>query len=441
MYGFGDFGFNLFFTYLSLFLLIYYTNVLNIPPATAGLMIGLPVFWDAITDPLMGWLASRTTTKFGRYRPYLLFATPLMSLSFIAMFAAPVVFPQALILASVLAHLLFRTFYTVVNVPYTAMSAALSQDSKTRGWLAAARMVLGPVAGLIAAVLSFPLAQKFGNGNLVNGFLTVSFFYAIIATGAIFAVWATTQEDMQQLSQAPNLTLKQTWSFLSHNSAFLILTAAIFFSAVGSTILINGLNYYVEDVIGAVGQQGLVLLPFLLGLVLLVPFWAWLSTKISKAKTWVIAGIPGLLMNILIYMIAPKDISTLAILMFVNGLFSGATVVMYWSMLPDTVEFGEWRSGVRDEAIGFGLVQFSAKAAGAIGIGFIGFILASLAYTSPDLREGTLSQTTLDGIRTLAFLGPLLFSVTSLAIISFYPIDNQKHRRLVQAIHRRKARA
>ena len=88
-YGLGDFGSNLFFTGLNLYLLFYYTDVLGLPAGVAGLIFMLPLFWDGLFDPVMGWIASRTRSRFGRYRPYLLFATPLMCLSFVAMFAAP----------------------------------------------------------------------------------------------------------------------------------------------------------------------------------------------------------------------------------------------------------------------------------------------------------------------------------------------------------------
>ena len=165
-YGIGDFGFNLFFTGLNLYLLFYYTDVLGIRPQIAGLIFMAPVIWDAVTDPVMGCIATRTRTKIGRYRPYILFGAPLMALSFVMMFAAPLWFPSAVILSSAFAHIVFRTFYTVVNVPYSALSAAISRDGRVRSKLAAARMVAGVVAGLLAAALTFRLAAWFGVGDL-----------------------------------------------------------------------------------------------------------------------------------------------------------------------------------------------------------------------------------------------------------------------------------
>lgn len=116
-YGFGDFGFNLYATGLNLYLLYYYTDVLGIAPAVAGLIFMIPVIWDGISDPLMGWIATRTSSQLGKFRPYILFGAPFVGLSFVGMFAAPVWFPDQVVAASLISHLLFRTLYTVASVP------------------------------------------------------------------------------------------------------------------------------------------------------------------------------------------------------------------------------------------------------------------------------------------------------------------------------------
>ena len=136
-YGAGDFGFNLYFTGLNLYLLYYYTDVLGIDPAVAGIIFMIPVIWDGISDPLMGWIATRTRTRFGKFRPYVLFGAPFVGLSFVGMFAAPVWFPEHVVAASLITHIVFRTMYTFVSVPYSSLAAALTFDSDERGTMAA----------------------------------------------------------------------------------------------------------------------------------------------------------------------------------------------------------------------------------------------------------------------------------------------------------------
>ena len=433
-YGVGDLGFNLFYTTLSLFLLIYYTNVLNIAPVTAGLMAAGPVLWDAITDPIMGLIASRTKTRFGAYRPYVLFGAPLCGLSFVAMFAAPVLFPSALIASSVIAHLLFRTLYTVVNVPYTAMTVVLTQNSKERGYLAASRMIGAMTAGLMAAVLMFPLAEAFGDGNIRLGFVWVAALYAAIATIAMLIVGLSTQETEVAPGASTQLSFQQTLRFLKGNTVFWVLASAIFLGSIGSTIGINSLNYYVADYVGAPGEQGLVLLPLLLGFGFSIPVWPWVATKTSKARTWLIAGVPSVLVSLVLFAVAPSTLEPLAALVFVKGLFAGATPVLLWSMAPDTVEFGEWQSGVRDEAIGFGLIQLALKSASSLAAFVLGIFLAMIQYQAPELRTEPLGAQTLDGLRFAAFVFPIVFTVAGLVVMTQYRLDHTLHARLSRAL-------
>ena len=440
-YGVGDLGFNLFYTTLSLFLLIHYTNVLNIPPVTAGLMAAGPVLWDAVTDPIMGLIASRTKTRFGAYRPYILFGAPLCGLSFVAMFAAPVIFPSAVITSSVIAHLLFRTLYTVVNVPYTAMTVVLTQNSKERGYLAASRMIGAMVAGLMAAILMFPLAEAFGNGDTRLGFVWVAALYAIIATIAMLIVGLSTHETPSGSDPQTQLSFQQTLRFLKGNSMFWVLASAIFLGSIGSTIGINSLNYYVADYVGAPGEQGLVLLPLLLGFGFSIPIWTWVATKTSKARTWIIAGVPSVFVSLITFLLAPSALEPLAALVFVKGLFAGATPVLLWAMAPDTVEFGEWQSGVRDEAIGFGLIQLALKSASSLAAFTLGLFLAWIQYQAPEVRTEPLTEQTLDGLRFAAFVFPIVFTIGGLAVMTQYRLDHGLHARLSRALTRRRRNA
>ena len=128
-YGAGDFGFNLYFTGLNLYLLYYYTDVLGIDPAVAGIIFMIPVIWDGISDPLMGWIATRTRTRFGKFRPYVLFGAPFVGLSFVGMFAAPVWFPEHVVAASLITHIVFRTMYTFCLL-YTSPSPRDQRGSR-----------------------------------------------------------------------------------------------------------------------------------------------------------------------------------------------------------------------------------------------------------------------------------------------------------------------
>lgn len=435
-YGIGDFGFNLFFTGLNLYLLFYYTDVLGIRPQIAGLIFMVPVIWDAVTDPVMGCIATRTRTKIGRYRPYILFGAPLMALSFVMMFAAPLWFPSAVILSSAFAHIVFRTFYTVVNVPYSALSAAISRDGRVRSKLAAARMVAGVVAGLLAAALTFRLAAWFGDGDLKTGFVRVALGYAGLASAALLIVFFAIREPAAAPSARGSLSFTDTWRFLARNSAFWILSAAIFATAAASSVGTKSMVYYVTYYIGEPEAVSSVLSALLLATTLSIPFWTWLSGIRSKRCVWLAAAAGLVCLQLLQFIIAPRSVELLVALQVAAGLFSGAIPVMLWAMAPDTVEFGEWRSGVRDEALPFGLVQLALKSATGLAVGALGIALGAIGYEA----NATQAPATLEGIRVLTFLAPLFCTVAGAGCIAFYPIDARLHRRLVRAIEWRSAK-
>ena len=151
-YGIGDFGFNFYWFSLQLFLAYYYTDVLGLRAEVAGLVIFLCLTWDGLVDPAIGVLANRTRTRWGKYRPYLLFGSVPLAISFALMFA-PVGFEGAALIAYAFAtQILFRTMYGLVNIPYRALMATMTRDSMQRNWLAGARMVW---AFLGTAVVSF----------------------------------------------------------------------------------------------------------------------------------------------------------------------------------------------------------------------------------------------------------------------------------------------
>lgn len=429
-YGVGDIAINLFYTGLSLYLLRYYTDVLEIPPAIAGIAFMIPLVWDGVTDPLMGWIASRTRTRFGRYRPYLLFASPLMALSFVMMFAAPLVFPSAVLVSSVIAHIVFRTFYTMVAVPYGAMTAALTADSQERGYLTGIRMIAAVLGGVLTAALTIELASAFGGDNLIKGYAQVGALYAVIGTLILWVTFGASRERVALPDSGARFSLSDTYRFLARNRAFLILFFAVLFGSIGSAIGGKALLYYVQYYADSPGDVSRVVTLAFLAAGVSLPFWIFLSTRLSKRALWLTSATGTLILQAVLFVFAPTEIGSLTALVAINAFFLGAYGFVSFSMLPDTVEYGEWRSGVRDESIVFGLHQLALKIASGLGVGLLGLALGAIGYVANTQQ----SQETLEGIKVLSFLVPAGFTLISVSLIYFYPIDRVLHSRLLRAI-------
>ena len=430
-YGSGDFGFNLYFAGLNLYLLYYYTDILNIDPAVAGLIIMLPVIWDGISDPLMGWIVTRTRSRFGKFRPYILFGAPFMGLSFVGMFAAPIWFPDHVVVACLVTHTIFRTAYTVASVPYSSLAAALTHDSQERGTMAGIRMIAAMIGGIVTAATMLELARYFGNGDMRQGFVQVAIVYGLLSSAMMVIIFLTTSQEVSLVS-SKTVTSRQTLSFLRHNRAFWILCGASLVGVIGSAIGGKSIVYYINYYAGHPESVSDVMSIGILGAGIGIPIWTVVARHLSKRWVWVIGASGASLLNLALFLFDVKDVSTLSALAFCNGLIGGAVAVMFWSMLPDTVEYGQWRSGVRDDGIVFGLSQLISKAGSGLGVGMIGLLLSAIGYNA-GIEQ---SAATLQGIRASAFLIPAAASALSVLVILFYPLDAQLHARIVRGLAR-----
>ena len=428
-YGFGDFGFNLYATGLNLYLLYYYTDVLGIAPAVAGLIFMIPVIWDGISDPLMGWIATRTSSRLGKFRPYILFGAPFVGLSFVGMFAAPVWFPDQVVAASLISHLLFRTLYTVASVPYSSLAAAITQDSQERGIMAAVRIMSAMAGGVVTAATLPELADYFGEGNFREGYVLTGLLYALVATAVMSVVFFTTSEKPVAPTQV-QLTTAQTLTFVKSNTAFWILCGASFIGIIGSTMSGKAMVYYISYYVGHPDAVSTILSLGILGACAGIPLWTLVARKHSKRAAWIMGGGGVVFGNCIILALEIIDVATLSALAIFSGVCGGSVAVMFWSMLPDTVELGEWRSGVRDDGILFGLCQFISKAGSGLGVGMIGLFLSFIGYSANEAQ----SEEALQGIRMATFLIPAVCSLGSVAIITLYPLDAFTHQRIVRAL-------
>lgn len=431
-YCVADYGFNLFYASLNAFLLYYYTDVLGITPTIAGLIFALALFWDAITDPIMGVIADKTRTRFGRYRAFIAFGALPLGLSFIAMFAAPVFLPGAVVFAAAATHGAFRTAYTVVSIPFTALSAAMTRDSGERGVLAGGRIVFAALAGLTVSFLTLNLAEGFGGGDERIGFIWVSVLYAAIACAILLFTFTATRENDPSAEDAPP-ALMATLRALPRNSAALIVIAATVISVTGSTLFGKSFVYYVKYASAVEIDIGAALGTMSAATLLSLPLWIFASTRLEKRTVWVLGLIISTAAMGALFVFPPQSLAPLLACLTLIGVGSGAVFVTFWSMLPDTVEFGEWRTGVRSAGFLFGLMQLAVKATSAVGVGMTGVLLDQIGYVA----NAEQSVETLAALKLLTFAAPIALFVASFAVIAAYPIDRRTHARLVAGLARR----
>lgn len=444
-YGAGDFGCNLYWQAITLFLYFYYTDVLGIEPAVAGLSVAIASIYDAIADPIMGSIVDRARARRKQYRSYMLFGAVPLALSFAAMFYVPPVGATALVIYATLSHIVMRTFYTVVNLPYLSMSASMTSDTGERATLAGIRMMFAAGAGMSIA-LFLPKAVSALTGEVAQPYFIVALPIGLLATLAIFFCVRHSRESLPGApdgapTHEPSSLVGGTvrdfvrfWGTLRQNGPLVRVLGAIVVAAVALTMFSKCLLYWFKYGLQRPDMAPVALMLSVVMLVLLAPAWVWAARRFSKRAAWMAgsalagAGYLGFWLNTESSM--PVVLGWIALI----GTGTASFAINYWAMLPDTVEFNEWKSGERNEAKIAGFAAFSHKAALAVNAVLLGQILQWAGFVA----NQPLDASTLASIKAAMCLIPLAGVVCSVLLLWKYPITPAFHCRMVEDIARRR---
>lgn len=433
-FGLGDYACNLYWQSVSLFLMFYYTDVVGLSGATAGFIYMIASIFDGATDPIMGALADRTRTRFGRFRPYILAAGVPLGCSFVFMFWKPALDGAGLLAVVLASHLLFRLCYTAVSVPYSSLTARMTHSSRERSTLAGFRMLFASLAGLTVSYCTQPMVAMLGGGDSARGFFYASCVFALLATSIFPLVFLATREPPDTQREARKLPFKAYWRAVATNRAFWVLMLGVTIGATASTALGKSVLYYFKYIVGDEAGARYALSLKALSALAIIPCWVFVTRFIGKQAAWVSASLWGIAGSLVLLAL---DISTTIaatvffVLMHVAAVGKSLTV---WSMMPDTVEYGEWKSGVRAESFLFGLGMFFQKVALGLAAGLFGWALDLVGYVANTAQ----TPETLMGMKLIVVLLPGLSFAGSMIVMLFYPLKRGRHEAIVAEIAARR---
>lgn len=435
-YGFGDFGFNLHWSITSLFLLYYYTDVLALPATTAGLIFMIAMVWDGITDPIMGYIAERTRTRWGSYRPYLLFGGPVLAVTLVLMFYRPEAGETALIVYAAATHVLFRTAYTVMSIPYSSLSARITRSARVRNSLSAWRMVSASFGGFFVALTTLKLVEFFGQGDAVTGFFWTAICFAALSLPVFLMLFLTTHEDtIDTMSSSSHAApgIASSLGALIRNRAFVVVFIATSLLFMGGVMSSKTLIYYYKYTLGDGAASGMALALMTGGAAALIPVWAWVATRIEKRTVWLSGLSISMVVAIMNFLNPFETVLVVTTIFAVGAIGTAASYLSFWSMLPDTVEYGEWQNGVRVESLAFGLMSFAQKVSFGLAAALLGWLLEWVGYTA----NAQQAPATLDAIKVIMTLVPAGFLAGAIITLRLYPLTGEKHRAMVADISAR----
>lgn len=434
-YGIGDYAICLYWSGIGLYLLYFYTDVVGISPILAGWIYALGIGWDAITDPFMGYLAERTKTKMGSYRPFIYYGSIPLALSFVLLFWVPPFEGTVLFLFLILVNLIHRSCFTIVSVPYSSLTARITNDSNERTKLTTARMISASFGTLSMSALAFPLIAYFGGADEAFGFLWLAIISGLIAIALLSVTVYSVREKVDEIvtSNLPNfVSITKT---VATNYPFWIVFGCILILGSTGVMFNKNLIYFVKYGLELHEYQGLILGVSSGASFLSLPFWAYLALKIGKRETWLISMTIAFIGLLLFFYYPIASLNELLILLALIGVGNGAGGVLFWSMLPDTVEYGEWKSGIRTESSLYGFMTFAQKSSIAVAALILGFLLSGIGFEPNQIQ----SEETISGMKFMMSWIPICGIIISLVLMYFYPISTKFHGELLQQIKERNA--
>ena len=443
-YGLGDMSSSMFWKLFGAYLMIFYTDVFGISAAVVGTMFAITRVWDSFFDPIVGVMADRTTSRWGHFRPYLLYLALPFGLIGILTFLTPPFGETGKIVYAFITYALMMMVYSAINVPYASLLGVMSPDSADRNTLATYRMTFAYIGSFLALLLFMPLVNAFSGNDShssVYGWLTAPQFGWLMAVVVIALVcillflgcFALTRERVKSVKKEKT-SLKTDICDLLHNRPWWILlgagVASLVFNSIRDGATVYYFKYYVDET--SVGSITFLGLPFvlsglylavgqaanILGVILAAP----ISNRIGKRHTFMGAMAIAALLSIGFFWLNKDQLFLIFLLQTLISICAGSIFPLLWSMYADCADYSELKTGNRATGLIFSSSSMSQKFGWAFGTAITGWMLAQFGFQANAVQ----SAETIQGIKMFLSILPAIGALLSLAFIFFYPLSEAK---------------
>lgn len=435
-YGFGDVGCNFSWMFVGNFLMIFYTDVCAIPMAAVSLLMLLSRFWDAVNDPVIGALSDRTRSRWGRYRPWLLFGAPLTAIVLVLTFwAHPTWSDGSKTVYMYLTYCLLVLGYTCVNIPYGTLCGTLTQNMEQRAQINTFRSVCAMIAINIINMITLPLIAWFGGENQAKGYLLVTILYGAIFTACHWFCFAKTREVVQPEAKTPvplSTQLKAAWQ----NKPYLIALAGQFLFGITLYGRNADLLYYFKYVEGSEGlftvYSMVLMIPSILGAGAFPFVFQKLENKGRTAAVFA-AGTGASMIGLYFFRAVETPLPFYALAALSQFFFCGFNTAIY-AIIPDCVEYGEWKTGIRNDGFQYAFVSLGNKLGMAIGTAALAAVLGQLGFAANQSQSAAVQAVMHHSFSTI----PGVLWLITAGVLCFYHINKDSYQHIVAQLHERK---
>lgn len=419
-YGLGDTASHFVWDMVGFWILIFYTDTFGISAAAAGTIMLIARAWDMVSDPLMGIIADRTNTRWGKFRPYILWMALPYSVLAVLAFTTPDLGETGKVIYAAVTYLLLMTVFTAINLPYSSLGAVMTSDSYERAGLNSYRFIFAFIGQFIVTGTALSLALYFGKGDSAKGYQYTLILFAIISFILFMITFKTTKERVQPPKEQKQ-NLKEDLKNLFKNKPWVIL----FFVGIISFIMFAMQNlsiaYYFKYYIGDEESVQLFNIVGTVALIAGIPLSKPLAKRFGKRNVYVGSSLLSGLFFILLYLPGAQDVIPIYVLNILAKFTYAPAVPLLWTMLADTADYSEWKNGRRSTGLVFSAATFAQKAGWGIGGALAGWLLALYKFV-PNIEQ---SASALTGIKLMISVFPGILYMSCAVLLYFYIIDHK----------------
>ena len=439
-YGFGDMASSMFWKLFGSYLMIFYTDVFGLSAAVVGTMFLVTRIWDSAFDPVVGIIADRTHSKWGKFRPYLLYLAVPFAFIGILTFITPELSDMGKVVYAYVTYSLMMMVYSAINVPYASLLGVMSPDPRDRNVLSTYRMTFAYIGSFVALLLFMPMVNYFAEEHSEQYSWSISVVVIAVVCAALFyGCFAWTKERVKPIREEQN-SLRDDLKDLLHNRPWWILlgagVAALIFNSIrdGATVYyfkyfvieehheavsFLGIHFVMSGLYLAVGQAANIV-----GVILAAP----ISNRIGQKATYMGAMVIATVFSILFYWLDKDDITMIFVFQILISICAGSVFPLLWSMYADCADYSELKTGNRATGLIFSSSSMSQKFGWAIGSAITGWLLAYFGFQANAIQ----SEETIHGIKLFLSFLPAIGTVLSVVFISIYPLSENKMKEIAR---------
>ena len=433
-FSLGDAACHIVFDNVMFYMMFFYTDIYKIPAAFVGTLFLAARILDAISDPIIGLASDRTRTRWGKFRPYVLFGAIPFGLICTLTYTTPNFGETGKLIYAAGTYTLLMLVFSLVNVPYCSLGDTITDDPKERISLQTWRFVLSGISGMFSTVLLMPLVNWIG-GEKAHAFTVGIGMLSVVAVVMLFICFATTHERVRSSDDGFSSSMRLDMLALLRNDQWRIAGVLNIFNIMQWSVRGGGMVYYVTYFLGDAKLFTAFLAAYSIGSIFGVTLAKPLTSRFCKVKVFTWTNGILCVLSLSLFFIPIRGIHTMYVFTFLIGLLHQMMTPIQWVMISDTVDYGEWKDGKRLTGVSFASMLFVFKLGLALSGALIGWILSAVAYQPGAVAQGPAAM---KGILCLFTLGPAAIYLASVIVCRYYKLRGSYFEQITRELHQRR---